>query len=123
MRLKIIIALLLLLLGLSACAAGNPAQVVEAYFQAIVADEIEHLSELTCAAREAEALAAAASFRGTGATLEGMQCQVTEGDETYQIIQCQGTIAVSYQGELRTFPLGRYRLVREENIWRVCGEA
>jgi hypothetical protein len=117
--------LLLMLCGLllAACAAESPAQVVEAYFQALIADEPERLAELSCAAWEADALTAATSFRNTGAALEELQCQPSGEEAGYQIIQCQGRIVVTYQGEQRAFPLGRYRAVQENSAWRMCGEA
>lgn len=119
---KILISLFLF--ALAACSSGeSPAQVVEAYFQAVVADQPERLAELSCAAWEADALTAAASFRGTGATLENIQCEPAGEDMGYQIVQCQGRIVVVYQGEERAFPLTRYRVVQAANAWRMCGEA
>jgi hypothetical protein len=108
---------------LASCASESPLQVVEAYFQAIIDDEPERLAGLSCAAWEADALTAAASFRGTGAVLEGLQCESVGEDAGYQIVQCQGRIVVVYQGEQRAFPLGRYRVIQEDNAWRMCGEA
>jgi hypothetical protein len=97
--------------------------VVEAYFQAIIDDQPERLAELSCAAWESDALTAATSFRNTGAALEGMQCEAAGEDAGYQIVQCQGRIVVVYQGEERAFPLARYRVIQENNAWRMCGEA
>ena len=108
---------------LAACASESPAQVVEAYFQAIIDDQPERLAELSCAAWEASALTAATSFRNTGAALGGMQCEAAGEDAGYQIVQCQGRIVVVYQGEERAFPLTRYRVIQEDNAWRMCGEA
>lgn len=105
---------------LTGCASDDPAKVVEDYFTAIINDDIERLAELTCAEYENEAITAAASFRGTGAQLQDMQCSMSED---YNIVQCQGKIVVSYGAELREFPLGRYRIVQEDGLWRVCGEA
>lgn len=110
-------------LMLAGCASETPAQVVEAYFRAIIEDQPERLAELSCAAWEADALTAAASFRGTGAALEDLQCEAAGEDAGYQIVQCQGRIVVVYQGEQRAFPLSRYRVVQENNAWRMCGEA
>jgi hypothetical protein len=119
--------LLLLILGvlmLVGCASGdNPASVVEAYFQAITADETGRLADLTCAAYEAQAMTLATSFRNTGAELQGMSCQQAGTDGDYNIVQCQGKIVVQYQAELREFPLSRYRIIQEDGAWRMCGEA
>ncbi|MBZ0303901.1 MAG: hypothetical protein K8J31_29455 [Anaerolineae bacterium] len=111
-------------LWLAACAAhADAAQVVETYFRAVVGNQRDRLSELSCTAWETHALTTAASFQGTSARLENMQCQVVESNEGYQIVQCQGRITVAYQGEQREFPLGRYRVEQEDGAWRVCGEA
>lgn len=121
---NILFILFLSVLVLAACSNGeSPAQVVEAYFRALVADQPERLAELSCAAWEANALTAATSFRGTGAALEDLQCEAAGEDGAYQIVQCQGRIVVVYQGEARPFPLDRYRVVQENNAWRMCGEA
>jgi hypothetical protein len=114
--------LLLCVMSLARCTADDPAALVESYLQAVVDDNSEQLAELVCAAREIDALRAAASLRGTGASLQDMQCTVIEADAAYQIVQCQGRIVVTYQGEQRELPLGRYRLVLEGDSWRVCGE-
>jgi hypothetical protein len=120
---KILLILSLCLLVLAACASETPAQVVEAYFQAVIADQPERLAELSCAAWETDALTAVTSFRGTGATLEDLQCEAAGEDAGYQIVQCQGRIVVVYQGEQRAFPIDRYRVLQEDNAWRMCGEA
>ncbi|HLV36663.1 MAG TPA: hypothetical protein VKY59_16185 [Spirillospora sp.] len=114
--------LLLCVLSLARCTTNDPAALVESYLQAVIDDNTEQLAELVCAAREADALTAAASLRGTGASLQDMQCTVIEVDAAYQIVQCQGRIVVTYQGEQRELPLGRYRLILERDSWRVCGE-
>jgi hypothetical protein len=123
MMIKILLLICACLFVLTACATESPAQVVEAYFQAIIDDQPERLAELSCAAWEADALTAATSFRNTGATLDGMQCEANGEEAGYQIVQCQGRIVVVYQGEERAFPLTRYRVIQENNAWRMCGEA
>lgn len=107
----------------AACTTSSPAQTVEAYLQAIVDDQPEKLADLTCEDWEANALTTASSFRGTGAQLEDMTCVATGADGDYQIVTCQGRIVVLYQGEERTFELGSYRLLQQDQQWRVCGEA
>jgi len=109
---------------LAACThEQDTASVAEAYLRSIVADDVERLAELPCAEHEATAIAAATSFRGTDAELRDMLCRVDEANEDYNIVACQGKIVVSYQAELREFPLGRYRVIRDNDVWRVCGEA
>ena len=64
------------LLLLAGCATANdPAQVIEDFFQAVVADDSERLAELTCTAYEAEALMLATSYRNLNAELQDLSCQ------------------------------------------------
>jgi hypothetical protein len=117
----LLFALVIVGLVAAGCASGaNPAQVVEDYFTAIINDDVEQLAALTCSAHEAEAITTATSFRNTGAELQDMQCSLTPDSN---IVQCQGKIVVSYQAELREFPLGSYRIEQEGDTWLVCGEA
>ena len=117
----LLLSLILIGLVVAGCASSdNPVQVVEDYFTAIINDDVEQLAALTCSAHEAEAVTAATSFRNTGAELQDMQCSLTPDSN---IVQCQGKIVVSYQAELREFPLGSYRIEQEGDTWRVCGEA
>lgn len=112
-----------LIVILTACTTNDPAQTAQAYFQAVVGDDQERLGDLVCAAQEREARAAAASFRGTGASLENLQCETIGTDGTYQIVRCLGRIVMNYQGEQRQFALASYRMIQENNAWRWCGEA
>jgi len=124
MRYRQFTRLILGLLILAGCAApDDPGQVVEDYFQAVVADDTERLTKLTCAVYEAEAITLAASYRNLNAELHNMNCQQAGTDGAYNIVQCQGKIVVAYQAELREFPLSRYRLIQEDGNWRMCGEA
>ena len=120
---KTIICIVAAVIVAGCASEDNTASIVEAYLQAIVNDDVERLAELTCAEAEADAITAATSFRGTDAEIQGMQCRISEANEGYNIIDCQGKIAVSYQAELREFPLGRYRVIQTGDVWRVCGEA
>ena len=120
---KVLLFLLGLTLLTGCVAEADPTEVVEAYFRAIIADETSRLPVLTCAAYESNAQTLATSFRNTGAELQDMTCQSTGTHGDYNIVTCQGKIVVQYQAELREFPLSSYRLIQEDNTWRMCGEA
>jgi outer membrane lipoprotein-sorting protein len=116
--------LILAAIVLASCASeNNTVSIVETYLHAIVDNDVERLAELTCAEAESDAITAATSFKGTDAEIQGMQCSVSEVNEGYNIVECQGKIVVSYQAELREFPLSRYRVIQQDDVWRVCGEA
>lgn len=123
MRVHLWFLLIFLPCLVAACSPDTPAQTARSYFEAIVNDDQEKLGDLVCAAQESEARASAASFRGTGASLENLSCESAGPDGDYLIVQCQGKIVVTYQGEQREFALGRYRIIQENNGWRWCGEA
>jgi hypothetical protein len=79
------------------------------------------LASLLCADLEATLEREAHTFDSvTGVTLEGMACKRDGGAES---VTCTGVIRASYGAEDTDFPLGRYRVVREEGVWKWCGEA
>ncbi len=121
--LKRLLLLLVLILILAGCANSVPAQVVEQYLQARITSDVDQLRSLSCAEWEAQVVLEANSFQGRDAELWDMSCTADEpnGDET--IVRCTGTIIVVYEGEENEFPLTNYRVVREDDEWKMCGES
>jgi hypothetical protein len=116
--------LLLLMIGLAACAQDDPAAMIEAYLQARVASDADVVRSLSCAAWEAEALAQADSFSSMNAELQDMACRQSGQDGDQMVVECDGKIVTTYaNGETREWELGRYLVVREDGEWRMCGEA
>ena len=115
------------LLLLSACqgAAGSQgaAQVVEAYFQALVAKDANQMINLSCAAWEASAKQEYDSFAAVETRLEDAACQAGEQDGEYNLVTCSGKIIASYGAEDLEIDLGErtYQTVQEGGEWRMCG--
>ena len=123
---KLSIIFFALLLLLAACDTGggdDPTVVVDKYLKARLASDVDQLRALSCADWESQVILEADSFRGRDAELVDVFCEEgkREGDET--IVNCNGHIAVVYQGENRDFPLKNYRLTQEDGEWKMCGEA
>jgi hypothetical protein len=112
-----------LLLMLAGCSSSDPAQVIEQYLQARITSDVDQLRELACTAWESQVMLEANSFQGREAVLEGATCTTGGTDDAYTIVQCQGKIVVTYQGEQTEFPLGNYRTIQEDGVWKMCGEA
>lgn len=125
--------LLLLVAGvLAACgdnAAGSedtdaesvhPAeQAVLDYLTARVNTDEEALRAVICPDLEAQVPIQLNSFRGRNASLENVSCTF-DGEET---ADCTGDIATEYEGETDTRPVGNYRVIEDDGVWKVCGEA
>jgi hypothetical protein len=94
-------ALLLAACGGGGAGTGGAAEAVEAYLQARVAGNADQLSTLSCADWEAQALVEASTFEAMNAVLDGVSCTEsgTQGDLT--LVDCQGQIVTTYQGETR----------------------
>lgn len=109
---------------LVACAkAGDPAKTVEEYLQARVSSDVNKMRQLSCAEWESQAILQADSFRAMQAELEGMSCKQKGKDGKYTLVTCEGHIVTTYNGETRQWPLGTYKLVQEDEEWKMCGEA
>jgi len=120
-----LVILMITVLFLSACAASDEAapKAVEAYLQALVEEDSDRLSNLSCAAWEDDAMLELDSFMGVSARLEDMACvqQSIEGDSA-QVV-CTGAIVATYNNEDRQMELDvrTYDVLKESGEWRVCG--
>jgi hypothetical protein len=117
---------------LAGCQAGSnggdtagAARTVEAYLQARVEENVEQMTLLSCPAWEAQARLEAVSFQSMDATLDGVTCEAggAQGDGT--LVNCQGQIVTTYQGEVREWSVAEhpYVVVQQEGEWRMCGYA
>lgn len=128
MRKFIIPGLLLLLsvLLLAACTSTNsdePAKAVEAYWQALVAQDSARLSSLSCKDYEAEALNTLESFKSVSTTLNDLACTTDSKSDSSAAVKCSGTIVASYGTENLTINLAdrSYSAVKEGGAWLMCG--
>jgi hypothetical protein len=96
---------------------------VERYYQAIVSQDADQFTSVTCADYEEAALIELDSFQGVKAELQGFSCQETGTQGEFTLVQCAGKIAASYGNEVRDFPLDDriHKVKNEGGDWRVCG--
>jgi len=109
---------------LSACAASDPAVgAVEGYVNAIVANDADKLSALSCADWEPDALIELDSLQAVTATLEGFSCQQAGTDGEFTLVNCAGRMILSYNGENQELDLSTrtYQVVEQGGDWLVCG--
>ena len=112
---------------LSACGSStssNPAVgAVEGYVNAIVANDADKLSALSCAEWESDALIELDSLQAVTSTLEGFSCQETGKDGDNTLVHCDGKMILSYNGENQELDLSTrtYQVVEQGGDWLVCG--
>jgi hypothetical protein len=114
----------MLLLVVSAACGGQPpdsdaADVVERYIQAKAAADSNTIRELLCSEREADFERESMSFKGIETRVENLACE----HEAAETVACAGAIVATYGKEDREFPLGNYRVVQEDGVWKWCGES
>lgn len=122
---KIIFVVVLVLLGITACAqSSSPSDIVEQYLAALVAKDDIKAVNLSCVDWEESAKADGASFEGVEVTLEDAACSVISEDEQSAVVSCTGRFLFSYAGEEEEeIGLDRwdYLVVLEGGDWRMCG--
>ena len=115
---------LLSIILLSACSSGDDAAgTMQSYLAARAQADATRMQSLSCAAWESQALIQAQSFRSMNAELDGVMCHSIGAEGGYELVQCDGRILTSYNGENREWALGTYRMIKEDGEWRMCGEA
>jgi len=118
---------LLIAILLSACgskASSSPAVgAVEGYVNAIIANDADKLSSLSCADWESDALIELDSLQAVTSTLEGFACQETGTDGETTLVHCDGKMILSYNGESQELDLSTrtYQVVEQGGDWLVCG--
>ena len=113
--------------ALAACTsqqAGDPADAVEAYLKAMVANETDKLASLVCPAYESGARTDFDSFSSIGGvTLDSADCTTvtTEGDSA--TVTCTGAINFTYNGEANSqdLSLNTYVTHKVDGNWTMCG--
>ena len=131
LRHRWLFALALLALLLTACggaASGDTsgaAQTVETYLQARVEENVDQMILLSCPEWEAQARLEAVSFQSMDAALDGVTCAAGETQGEGTLVNCEGKIVTTYQGEQREWSVAEhpYVVVQQDGEWRMCGYA
>ena len=116
-----IIAFALALVGCSQ--QNNAATAIEAYIQALAAQDADQLAIVSCAEWESSAQVELDSFSAVSTVLENLSCQEGSQDANGILISCSGKIILDYSGEIQELDLSsRGYLARQEGgEWRMCG--
>ena len=110
---------------LSACGSSKDpaARAVEDYLTALSSKDANALTVLSCADWESSALLEYDSLQAVETRLEGLACTLsgTEGDT--RLVQCQGKMLATYDGEDQEFDLSvrTYEVVQQGGDYLVCG--
>lgn len=125
---RIMLIMLLLASILTACGGsdnkeqeiGNAYSVVRDYLQAKAASDETGIRANICSAMEADIDRETYSFAGMNTVVEGLSCDVDLDSST---VACAGYFTVQYGGgDTSEFPLTTYNIVKEDDVWKWCGE-
>jgi hypothetical protein len=122
----VVILLSVLALLFSAC-GGKPAdpasKAVENYVNALVNKDSTKLSALSCAGWESNALLELDSLQAVKTRLDGLTCKTAGTDGTTSLVNCQGKILATYNGEDQALDLSvrTYQVTQKGGEYLVCG--
>lgn len=110
---------------LSACSSSKhpSARAVEDYLTALSAKDVNTLTVLSCADWESSALLEYDSMQAVDTRLEGLSCEPSGTDGDTHLVQCQGKLLATYNGEDQEFDLSvrTYEVVQQGGDYLVCG--
>lgn len=124
---KRIFIIVCLFISLCACSgktqSDGPEKPVESFYQAIIEQNRDAISGLSCADWEKEALREVDAFMGVKAELSDLKCTASDTTETESTVTCTGSIKASYGAEVTDFPLANrsHKVIKEQGEWRICG--
>jgi hypothetical protein len=110
--------------GGSAEQTDQPAKVVESYITALADGNGDKMAQLSCADWEDDAHLSADSFVAVDTTLKELSCTTSVIKADSAIVDCTGSIEVSYNGENRSVDLAghHYTVDKQGSDWLVCGQ-
>jgi hypothetical protein len=110
---------------LAACAQqGDAPGAVQSYLQALVDKDRDRFIQLICPAYEADGMTEFDSLGAVEAELDSVTCRQTGTDGDFALVQCEGAIAVTYQGEAGqnlSLAGNTYRARQVDGEWKMCG--
>lgn len=123
----ILTSIFLSIILLSACSqktdSSEAAKPVEAFYNAIVSQNRDRVSSITCADWEKDALREVDAFMGVKSELKDFSCSVSSEEKDVAVVTCKGSIAASYGTEVTNFPLENrsHKVIKEQGEWHICG--
>lgn len=99
-----------------------PSDVIYRYLEARLVSDVAMMQSLSCASWDSQAIIQSQSFQAMNAELQNVACYLSSEGDREAVVTCDGNIVTNYNDQLREWPLGSYRLIVEEDQWRMCGE-
>jgi hypothetical protein len=118
------IILIFLLASCNSADNSDPSAVaIEEYIQALIAQDANKVSTLSCADWEMDGQIEVDSLTAVSATIEEMSCERSGDEGEDAIVSCTGIVVFDYNGEIQELDLStRNYIVRQEGgDWRMCG--
>lgn len=127
MRKIILLALVAISFLLTSCGPSStdaPVKAVEDYLNALVAKDADRLPTLVCGDWEEDALIELDALQAVSARLENVSCSQTGSDGNTALVDCAGSIVLTYDTEDQNIDLSNvtYQVVEESGEWLVCGK-
>ena len=127
MRKLVLLAFVAMSFLLASCGSSDsdaPGAAVESYLNALVAKDADRLPTLVCGDWEEDALIELDSLQAVSARLEGASCTQTGKDGATALVDCTGSIVLTYDTEDQNIELSNvtYQVVEEGGEWLVCGK-
>ena len=102
---------------------SSPESAVESYLKALVGKDSTSLSTLSCADWEPGALMELDSLQAVDVRLDGLSCAKAGSDGEFTLVNCQGKIIATYNGEDQNIELStrNYQVLEQNGEYLVCG--
>lgn len=126
-KIKYILILVILAVILTSCKTSveeTPADVVEAYINALATKDKDQAAELSCIYWKEAGKAEVSAFEDYEVSLEKVDCSVIEEDEVVATVSCTGNYVLEDSGgKTTTLALDQrsYLVKFEDDAWKVCG--
>jgi len=117
----------LLLSSLTGCNGANQskgaAAAIESYLQALVARDLNQMTNASCAAWESQAKVEFDSFAAVKLELKDLACKEVGQDNDFTLVSCTGSIIANYGAEDLEIDIAEraYKTIQEGGEWRMCG--
>jgi hypothetical protein len=113
---------ILFISGCSTAIKSNPSDSTYEYLEALVGKDKTKVINLSCKSWEEQASLEVDALLSVGAALNNVQCKETGVEGEYQLVNCSGTLDLTYNDEIRSIDLSPriYSMTLEDGQWRVC---
>ncbi len=116
------IVIVFLLVGCSGSQSGAVGA-VNAYYQAILAQNSDQLKSVTCPDFLETAQTELDSFQGVKMEMQGFSCQEAGKEGANTLVKCAGKIVATYGSQKMDFPISDrvHKVQNQGGAWKVCG--